>query len=252
MRASHSGLVADIRQSSLYQQAQSLFEEVWRPGSGRPTQASEVAVSPDEQRIAFTGTLLQALDGAPATRICMADMDTGDLRIVSFGPHLDLTPRFSPDGRYLAFRSDRSRSGDFQVHLLDLHSGEVRAAPVITQGWVETLEFSRDGRRLLLLVTGHGSDVAGAQGAKTSQRADAVGAPAWLPSVETSDPQVGRSAWILDVAGHRLDRVSPTGLNLWEVTCVAQTRSQRLRARVPQKTNGIGRRLRESVCTVRM
>src|ERR1700744_2641710 len=92
-------LSSDLRDSPLYERAHAIFGQVWNPGSGRASHASEVAVAPDGQHVAFSGTLLEVLEAAPTTRICMADTATGHLRIVSFGPHLDMSPKFSPDGR---------------------------------------------------------------------------------------------------------------------------------------------------------
>lgn len=57
------------------------------------------------------------------------------------------TPRWSPDGRWLAFLSDRS--GSTQVYLLSLNGGEARQASSLPQS-VTDFSWRPDGRGLLL------------------------------------------------------------------------------------------------------
>ena len=206
----------DLRETSLYKEAEALFHQVLRPGSGRPTSAVDVMVSPDGERVAFAGTMLEKLEGLPSTRICIVELQSGDLRIVSFGPHSDLGPKFSPDAERLVFRSDRLAPGNFQLYILDLKSGETRPAPVV-DGWVEYHEFSPDGAHLLIGVAGHGADVSGGQGAKTTQTASTGQDAAWMPRVETGDEAFKRrSSWTLNLKSGVLKKVSPPALNVWE------------------------------------
>lgn len=177
--------------------------------------ATEPSAAPDGRQVAFTGTFLHELQGVPTGRICIADLDSGALRVVSFGPNQDLTPKFSPDGRWLAFRSDRSAGGQFQVYLLELRTGLTRAAPTV-DGWVESLEFSADSRRLLVQVASHGVDMGAVQGGNTTGRADAATRPAWIPVVDGAEDPGGRSAWVIDIVAHDARRVSPASINVWE------------------------------------
>src|SRR5690348_8586767 len=126
---------------------------------------------------------MDRLEGIPPTRIAMTELATGNTRVLTFGPHDDRLPKFSPDGRSIAILSDRHQMGDFQLHLLDPDSGAVRAMPRV-DGWVEYLHWSPDGLRILLGVAGHGADVAGGQGAVRSQGRH-QSTPSWTPKVET-------------------------------------------------------------------
>jgi dipeptidyl aminopeptidase/acylaminoacyl peptidase len=209
-------VLTDMRESSLFKEAESLFQRALKPGSGRPTGATDVTIAPDGKWIAFSGTMLERLEGLPTTRICLAEFESGEFKVATFGPHTDLGPKFSPAGRVLAFRSDRASPGNFQVYFLDLVSGETLAGPMVTEGWVEYLEFSPNGKWLLLGVAGHGADVSGAQGAKTSSKADTGGA-AWMPIVETgSESFRRRSIWVLGMSDQSLRQVTPPSLNPWE------------------------------------
>jgi dipeptidyl aminopeptidase/acylaminoacyl peptidase len=206
----------DMSESLLFKEAESLFRGAFAPGSGRPTNAIDVTVSPDGREVAFTGSMLERLEGVPTARICLADFPSGAFKVATFGPNTDLGPKFAPSGRLLAFRSDRASPGNFQVYFLDLDTGETRAAPVVATGWVEYMEFSPDGERLLLGVAGHGADVSGGQGAKTSKRAD-MAAASWMPTVETGNEAFRRrSVWVLEMSDQSLRQATPSSLNPWE------------------------------------
>jgi dipeptidyl aminopeptidase/acylaminoacyl peptidase len=135
--------------------------------------------------------------------------------VLTFGPNTDRAPKLSPDGRHVAFLSDRHKAGDFQLYLLDAKTGECRAAPAV-DGWVEYLQWSPNGRRILLGVAGHGADVSGAQGAATTKTA-AQDLPAWLPTVDTGEEAYRwRRAWVYDLEENRVGQVSPANSNIWE------------------------------------
>ena len=95
----------------------------------------------------------------------------GQPRQLTIGSRDDHDARFSPDGRWLAFISDRrlqaeeepARSKDSgeredkdQVYLLPLDGpGEARRLTDLPRG-VESFEWSPDGRRLVAVSTSHG------------------------------------------------------------------------------------------------
>ncbi len=200
----------------LFQEAESVFQQAFQLGSGRPTGALDVTLSPDGKQVAFTGTLLERLVGVPATRVCLVDFHSGDFKVATSGPNNDLSPEFAPNGRLLAFRSDRASPGNFQIYFLDLVTGETLGAPVVSAGWVEYLKFSPDGKHLLLGVAGHGADVSGGQGAKSSSRADTADA-SWMPVVESgNEPFRRRSLWVLETSEQSLQQVTLADLNPWE------------------------------------
>lgn len=205
----------DIRDTPLYREAESLFNALRQPGSGQISGAGEVHASPDGRRVAFAGVLMDTSVGAAPTRICLTDLATGDTRVVTFGPNVDRLPKFSPDGQRIAFLSDRSKEGDFQLYVLDLKSGAARSTPRV-QGWVEYLHWSPDGSRILLGVAGHGSDTSASHGAITSKQFG-EGLPSWMPAVETGDESYRwRRAYVYEVAADRVRQVSRAASNVWE------------------------------------
>jgi dipeptidyl aminopeptidase/acylaminoacyl peptidase len=205
----------DIRETALYREAEAMFNALRRPGAGQVTDATEINAAPDGQRAIFSGTLIDKLEGSPPTRLCDVDLTSGEVRVLTSGPNTDRLPKYSPDGCQIAFLSDRHREGDFQLHLLDPHTGSVHAAASVA-GWVEYLHWSPDGRRILLAVAGHGADVAGGQGAVASKRI-AGDLPSWIPQVETGDESYRwRTLWVYELDTDRAHQVRSEGLNIWE------------------------------------
>jgi dipeptidyl aminopeptidase/acylaminoacyl peptidase len=205
--------LVDLRETSLYREAESLYRAGRQPGTGQISDAAEVSAT--STHAVFAGTIVDSLNGFPTTRICWTDLSTGDTRVLTFGPNLDRLPKFSPDGLRIAFLSDRHRSGVFQLYLLDPVSGAAQATPRV-DGWVEYLHWSPDGNRILLGVAAHGADISGAQGAVTVQ-GTAEGVPPWMPDVKAGEGRQGwRSAWLYDLAADRMFSVSPKDLNVWE------------------------------------
>jgi dipeptidyl aminopeptidase/acylaminoacyl peptidase len=205
----------DIRDTALYREAEDLFKAIRQPSTGQISDAAEVHASPDGRQALFSGTLMDKLEGTPPTRICRVDLASGETRVLTFGPNTDRSPKYSPDGRQVAFLSDRVKAGDFQLYLLDPVSGAARATPKV-EGWVEYLHWSPDGKRILLGVAGHGADIAGGQGAVTSQQVEQA-LPSWMPTVETGEESYRwRRAWVYEPATNSVRQVSGEKTNVWE------------------------------------
>jgi dipeptidyl aminopeptidase/acylaminoacyl peptidase len=205
----------DLRGTPLYEEAERLFQAFREPGTGQISDATDIHSSPDGSRAVFAGALMDRLEGSPSTRICLIDLTGAHMRVLTFGPNTDRSPRFSPNSSTVAFLSDRHKSGDFQLYLLDPDTGATRSTPHV-DGWIEYLHWSADGHRILLGVAGHGADVAGGQGAITSQSAGAD-TPSWMPWVQTADEACRwRSAWVYDLGRDTVKRVTPANTNIWE------------------------------------
>jgi dipeptidyl aminopeptidase/acylaminoacyl peptidase len=204
----------DIRDTALFREAEALSKAFRQPGSGLLSDAAEIHVGPDARRAVFAGSLMDALEGLAPTRVCLIDLDSAQMRVLTFGPNSDRLPKFSPDGKHVAFLSDRVKAGDFQLFLLDPDTGAARPATLV-EGWVEYFHWSPNGQRIVLGVAGHGADISGGQGAITSKQ-ELQPLPSWMPSVETGDETFRwRSVWVWDFASGRVTRV-PCDVNVWE------------------------------------
>lgn len=205
----------DVRDTPLYADLADLYRRLNEP-FGRITAATELSASPDGTRVAFTGMRRDAVDKDPVSRVCVADVGTGEVEEVTAGPNDDREPVWSPDGATIAFLSDRRHEGRFGLFLLEARRlGEAWAAPEV-DGSIEWLYWSPDGRSLLLGVAGAGAEKAGVDGSGRI-KADGEDRPDWLPRVETDDDTtLWRRAWRYDVANRTLAPFSREGLNVWE------------------------------------
>jgi len=186
-----------------------------RPGSGEPADIAELVVDASGRRAAFTATVFTSLETEPRSAIAVAELDTGEWRVLDVGDQDDRSPRWSPDGSALAFVSDRSQAGDFQTYLADFDGEPSALAPV--DGIVEYLSWSPDGGRLLLGVAGRGADIAGAQGGTTTASDEGSDLPEWVPTVETGqEANRWRRSWLIDLSRDEAQPISPDGLNVWE------------------------------------
>ncbi|HEX9163326.1 MAG TPA: S9 family peptidase [Thermoanaerobaculia bacterium] len=105
---------------------------------------TELALSHDERRVAFTVATTDLPHGKRTTRIWMAGADGSDPHQVTSGD-LDSSPGFSPDNRYLSFV--RTKDGLGNLYLLPLGGGEPRELTNISTG-VSDPVWSPDGKRI--------------------------------------------------------------------------------------------------------
>ena len=76
----------DLRQTPQYREIKEHFRKALEPGFGSVTAIADLDVSPDGARIGFTGTRLEALDGAPSGRVYLAETAGPDDTVTSAVP----------------------------------------------------------------------------------------------------------------------------------------------------------------------
>jgi len=105
-------------------------------------------VSPDGSQVAFALAEVDLAGGKRNTDLWLVPVAGGEPRRITSSPASDSRPRWSPDGRQLAFLS--ARDGSSQVWALDLAGGEPRKLTVLATG-VDAFEWI-DARRLLVIA----------------------------------------------------------------------------------------------------
>ncbi len=148
--------------------------------SRRSTTAEDLVAMPRilEPRLNSDGTLVAFVLGEasregpqPRSTIWLIPADgPGQARQLTRGRGHEFAPCWSPDGRSLAFLSDRKTPGVTQPYLIDSRGGEAEPVPGIT-GIVKVLEWSPDGTMLAALV---GTAVDSAENTKSGNPDDAV------------------------------------------------------------------------------
>ena len=107
-----------------------------------------LAFSPDGSRVVFT--VADPVKGtARARAIWMLDVASGAARPLTFSGRNDASPRWAPDGRSIAFLSDRD--GPAQLYRLDLRGGEAERL-TDRKDAIRAFRWSPDGRRIALLM----------------------------------------------------------------------------------------------------
>jgi len=114
-------------------------------------QAGDPRVSPDGRRVAFVVTSADREKDRLVTRLWVAPLDgSGEAVQWTRGDEGESSPRWSPDGRQLAFLAARGEGAKPQVYLLGDAAGEARRLTDLPGG-VADLAWSPDGGRLALI-----------------------------------------------------------------------------------------------------
>jgi dipeptidyl aminopeptidase/acylaminoacyl peptidase len=109
----------------------------------------DLRVSPDGNRVAFVVSEPAKASGQ-RRNIWVHDIPAASLKQLTAAAKSDTRPRWSPDGRSLAFLSDRD--GTNQVFLIPLDGGEARPLTESKTG-IDTFAWSPDGKRIAILTS---------------------------------------------------------------------------------------------------
>src|SRR5437660_405422 len=104
-------------------------------------------LSPDGKWVAYTVTEQSLKDNRGIARTWLADVASGAVRQLTAGPGSDRQPRWSPDGRTLAFVSTRENGA--QLWVLPIAGGEARRVTSLADGVFDPL-WLPDGTGLIV------------------------------------------------------------------------------------------------------
>ena len=108
--------------------------------------------SPDGQWVAYTVAGDDKEKDKVNTDLWMVSWDGARSVRLTSSPESETTPRFSPDGRYLAFLSSRQSPNETaQLWLLDRAGGEAERVTSL-DGSISDYDWAPDGKRLVLVV----------------------------------------------------------------------------------------------------
>ena len=88
------------------------------------TMVADTRISPDGRQIAYVTTPVSQEGEHPTSEIWLVSTDGDEPRRLTTSEAADNSPRWSPDGRRIAFTSDRNQLGTTQIYVLDLSGGE--------------------------------------------------------------------------------------------------------------------------------
>ncbi|WP_373523701.1 TolB family protein [Aquiflexum sp.] len=110
--------------------------------------AGEVAISPDGELITYSVQTADWIENRFDSEIWMAKSGGAPFQLTNNPKNSSTSPMFSPDGKWLAFLSDRGNKA--QIYALRLTGGEAFAITEEEEG-VNFFQWHPDGKRLMLL-----------------------------------------------------------------------------------------------------
>lgn len=132
------------------------------------------AISPDGQEVAFTSNIDEVEATSTNNEVFIVPITGGTPKKISSSPGSDSTPLYSPDGRYIAYRS-QARAGyesdRFRLFLYDRKSGTTTGLTKNFDRWVEAFAWAPDSSAIYFVSEDHGT------------------APLWRVAVNGGEPQ---------------------------------------------------------------
>ncbi len=124
---------------------------------------SDPQISPADNRIAFVVEAMNKADKTYYQNLFIIDSNGKNQRKLTHGKRHDRLPRWSPDGKQLAFISKRDtgygKAPSDQVWLLPMDGGEAFPLTRLKRGSIGNLEWSPDGSRLAILYHPLGKEI---------------------------------------------------------------------------------------------
>lgn len=188
----------------------------------------DVQIAPDGKWVAYTVSSIDTTADKSDTDIWMASWDGGQQIRMTSSPDGESAPRWSPDGRYLAFLSGRTggKARGSQVWVLDRNGGEAQQFTDV-KGRLTAYEWSPDSKRLLLTMADREPgepDEPGGTGGGGRGGAAGPNAPAPKPIVidryRFKQDVVGYLTqkpgrfYLYDIAARKAEAITPEGLEV--------------------------------------
>ncbi|MBL8584393.1 MAG: S9 family peptidase [Rhizobiaceae bacterium] len=201
----------DFRGTSEFETASAFYEALFGM-SGHVFGARALCGHTRSSPLWFIGQSFgESFDGGVSNHLCQVPRDGGKVEKVDGRETRQI--RLSPNGSLLAVACASPDAGSDCVEVRS--DDEVLASQPIP-GRVEQIEWSPDGKQLLLVVAGQGADLAGIHGGYAQKQAS--DAPGWLPEVSSGGgDELWRSLWLWD-GRKRPRQLTRPPLNIWEAS----------------------------------
>ena len=116
---------------------------------------SGVTFSPDGKELCMVSNRTQHPEANTNADLWLLASEGGEWRnITSDNPAWDGSPKYSPDGRYIAYRMQKVEgyeSDRFRIALYDRQTGEKRVLTEAFDNWADDFEWSRDSKTICFL-----------------------------------------------------------------------------------------------------
>jgi dipeptidyl aminopeptidase/acylaminoacyl peptidase len=108
---------------------------------------SDAQISPDGERVVCVVKTADREKNKYISHLYLCDVRTREVRPFTSGEVADSRPRWSPDGKSIAFVSDRQRPKS-QIFLIPVDGGEARALTSLEEGSIGEIAWSPDGTKI--------------------------------------------------------------------------------------------------------
>jgi dipeptidyl aminopeptidase/acylaminoacyl peptidase len=173
-------------------------------------------ISPDGTWVAYTVRSTDVKKDEHNADIWMTTWDGKQSLRLTSSPDGENTPRFSPDGRYLAFLSSRDDPAESdQVWLMNRSGGEAEKLTEF-KGGVSDFAWSPDGRRLAIIVEDPDPDACDSEKEKCE---DKVPKPIVIDRYRFKEDEIGylttvrEHLYLFEVATRKADLLTPGEFN---------------------------------------
>ncbi|HEX9091409.1 MAG TPA: hypothetical protein VF831_07955, partial [Anaerolineales bacterium] len=113
---------------------------------------SEVRISPSGQEVVYSVQRVDRRTEKKYTNLWVASIANGETRQFTTGDQHDGSARWSPDGKVIAFLSDRAdKEKPAQIYLIPFSGGEAQRLTEI-EGEIGDMSWSQDGKHILCTV----------------------------------------------------------------------------------------------------
>ena len=113
---------------------------------------SEVRISPDGKNVVYTVQRVDRKTEKKYTNLWVVSTKNGEARQFTSGDQHDGSARWSPDGRQIAFLSDRADiEKPAQIYLIPFMGGEAQRLTQI-EGEIDDMSWRSDGKQILCTV----------------------------------------------------------------------------------------------------
>jgi dipeptidyl aminopeptidase/acylaminoacyl peptidase len=119
----------------------------------------DYAVAPDSNEVCYAMNSDPQLATSTNTDLFVVSLDGGDPKRITVNPGADASPQYSPDGRFLAYRSQQRpgyESDRWRLLVLDRATGSVNAVTDSLDRPVQSFTWSRDSKLLFFTALDRG------------------------------------------------------------------------------------------------